>query len=67
MNEQSRMNIRDRGELKLPLSPLQIFKYQIKCMNRLSKINKYLSRLPGNGVDSTRAAHAYIFTLLDNI
>ena len=53
MNEQSQMKIRDHRELKSPLSPPQIFKYQTQCMNRLSTINKYLSRLPGNGVDST--------------
>lgn len=58
-SEQLLMNIRDRGEFKLVLNPPQTFKYQTQCMNRLSTIYKYLSRLPGNGVDSTRAAHTY--------
>jgi hypothetical protein len=67
MNEQSLMNICDHGELKLLLNPPQTFKYQTQCMNSLSTINKYLSGLPGNGVDSTRVAHTHIFNLLDNI
>jgi len=51
MNERSQIVIRDHGELKL--SHPQICKYQTQHIHQLFTINKYLSRLPGNGVDST--------------
>jgi hypothetical protein len=43
-----------------------MIKYETQCTHILYTINKYLSRLPGNGVDLIWVVHMAIYASFDN-